>query len=78
MGRPPSDLEDYREWQRRLERYQTSDVNLDVFASRRVFLGPPFTAGSGGFATAFLSHRKRTLRCRSGQSRMGHCSCPYH
>jgi hypothetical protein len=31
MGRPASDLEDYREWQRRLERYQTSDVNLDVF-----------------------------------------------
>lgn len=31
MGRPPSDLEDYREWQRRLERYQASDVSLDVF-----------------------------------------------
>ena len=31
MGRPPSDLEDYREWQRRLERYQTSELNLDVF-----------------------------------------------
>ena len=34
MGRPPSDLEDYREWQRRLERYQTSDLNLDVFCLR--------------------------------------------
>ena len=31
MGRPPSDLDDYREWQRRLERYQTSELNLDVF-----------------------------------------------
>jgi hypothetical protein len=31
MGRPPSNLEDYREWQRRLERYQTSEVDLDVF-----------------------------------------------
>ncbi len=31
MGRPPSDLEDYRQWQRRLERYQTSELNLDVF-----------------------------------------------
>ena len=31
MGRPPSPLEDYREWQRRLERYQTSDVSLDLF-----------------------------------------------
>ena len=31
MGRPPSDLEDYREWQRRLERYQTSQLDLGVF-----------------------------------------------
>ena len=31
MGRPPSVVEDYREWQRRLERYQTHEVNLDVF-----------------------------------------------
>jgi hypothetical protein len=31
MGRPPSDLEDYRQWQQRLERYQTTEMNLDVF-----------------------------------------------
>ena len=31
MGRPPSMVEDYREWQRRLERYQTSETSLDVF-----------------------------------------------
>ena len=31
MGRPPSALEDYSEWQGRLERYQTSEVNLDLF-----------------------------------------------
>ena len=31
MGRPPSMVEDYREWQRRLERYQTSEASLDVF-----------------------------------------------
>jgi len=31
MGRPPSVVEDYREWQRRLERYQTSKTGLDVF-----------------------------------------------
>jgi hypothetical protein len=31
MGRPPSIVEDYREWERRLERYQTHEVNLDVF-----------------------------------------------
>ena len=31
MGRPPSIVEDYREWERRLERYQTHEVNLDMF-----------------------------------------------
>ena len=31
MGRPPSAVEEYREWQGRLARYQASEVNLDVF-----------------------------------------------
>lgn len=31
MGRPPSIVEDYREWQGRLERYQAHEVNLDLF-----------------------------------------------
>ena len=31
MGRRPSIVEDYREWQCRLERYQTSEASLDVF-----------------------------------------------
>ena len=31
MGRPPSVVEDYREWERRLERYQANAVSLDVF-----------------------------------------------
>ncbi len=31
MGRPPSMVEDFREWQRRLERYQMNAASLDVF-----------------------------------------------
>ena len=31
MGRPPNDLDDYLEWQARLERRQSRDVDLDVF-----------------------------------------------
>ena len=31
MGRPPSVVEDFREWQRRLERFQTNESSLDVF-----------------------------------------------
>ncbi len=31
MGRPPSDMDDYVEWQGRLERFQVSDVDLNLF-----------------------------------------------
>jgi transposase-like protein len=31
MGRPASVIEDYREWERRLERYRSNEANLDVF-----------------------------------------------
>ena len=31
MGRPPSPLDDYREWQQRLERYAGSDLSLELF-----------------------------------------------
>lgn len=31
MGRPPSDLDEYLDWQERLESYQSSGLELDVF-----------------------------------------------
>lgn len=31
MGRPPSDLDDYLEWQQRLESLKQSGLSLDVF-----------------------------------------------
>ncbi len=31
MGRPPSDLDDYLDWQERLENYQASGLEVDVF-----------------------------------------------
>ena len=31
MGRPASDLQDYLEWQRRLEHFQSSELDLNVF-----------------------------------------------
>ncbi len=31
MGRPPCDLEDYREWQQRLESHKKSDVDVGLF-----------------------------------------------
>ena len=31
MGRPPSDLDDYLDWQERLENYKASDLEVDVF-----------------------------------------------
>jgi len=31
MGRPPSDLDDYLDWQERLESYRASGLGVDVF-----------------------------------------------
>ncbi len=31
MGRPPSDLDDYFDWQERLENYKASGLEVDVF-----------------------------------------------
>ncbi len=31
MGRPPSDLDDYFDWQERLENYKASDLEVDMF-----------------------------------------------
>ncbi len=31
MGRPPSDLDDYLDWQERLESYRASGLEIDVF-----------------------------------------------
>src|SRR4051812_36601047 len=37
MGRPPSDLDDYLEWQQRLESQKESGLSLDVFCLRECF-----------------------------------------
>ena len=34
MGRPPSDLDDFLDWQERLESYKASGLDLDVFCLR--------------------------------------------
>ena len=31
MGRPPSDLDDYLDWQERLESYKASGLEVDVY-----------------------------------------------
>ncbi len=31
MGRPPSDLDEYLDWQERLERFKASGLDVDVF-----------------------------------------------
>jgi transposase-like protein len=34
MGRPPADLDDYLDWQERLESYRASGVSVDLFCLR--------------------------------------------
>jgi hypothetical protein len=65
MGRPPSIIEDYREWQCRLERYQTHEVNLDVFClqegvSRSTFYRWKRRLDNGGFR--FVSRVDELMR----------------
>ncbi len=31
MGRPPNDLDEYLDWQQRLESFQASDLSIEVF-----------------------------------------------
>jgi len=31
MGRPPSDLDDYLEWQQKLQQFKESDLSVEVF-----------------------------------------------
>ena len=57
MGRPPSIIEDYREWQRRLERYQTHEVNLDVFCLQE-----------GVSRSTFFRWKRRTKAIRAPRS----------
>jgi hypothetical protein len=44
MGRPPSDLDEYLDWQERLESFQASGLEIDVFCLKE-----------GGFAIDLLS-----------------------
>jgi transposase-like protein len=34
MGRPPSDLDDYLDWQQRIESHKTSGLGIDDFCAR--------------------------------------------
>ncbi len=48
MGRPPSDLDEYLDWQERLESFQASGLTSTCFASRKEFLDRPSIAGRNG------------------------------
>ena len=80
MGCPPSDLEDYRQWQQRLQRYQTTEMNLDVFClqegvSRSTFYRWKQRLDEDLVATS-RSRPRRTPLSTNGPRRTSRCSCP--
>ena len=76
MGRPPSVVEDYREWQRRLERYHTSEASLDVFCLQEGVSRSTFYRWkrrlSGGFPEP---PEVDSAECQRSES-PSRCSCP--
>ena len=55
MGRPSSDLEDYRGWRQRLERYQTTEIEFEEQRQE----APDLVHDRA--AVHFLSHRRQSL-----------------
>ncbi len=70
MGRPPSDLDDYLEWQLRLENQKACGLTSTTSASKKVFQSPRSTAGPIDFATAFRrrSQAKKSIEKRLNQA----------
>ncbi len=47
MGRPPSDLDDYLDWQERLENYRASGLEVSVFCLQEGFSPTTFYKWAG-------------------------------
>jgi transposase-like protein len=72
MGRPPSDLDDYLDWQERLESYKASGLSLDEFCLREGVSRSTFYRWldrlKDGLPESMVAEKEARERAESGQA----------
>jgi len=71
MGRPPSDLDEYLDWQRRLESFQASGLEIDVFCLQEGISRSTFYRWKerlkGGIPDALVAEKEARDRAESAE-----------
>ena len=72
MGRPPSGLDDYLDWQERLENYKASGLEVDVFCLQEGVSRTSFYKWVGqlkdGIPESMLAEKVARERAESGEA----------
>ena len=72
MGRPPSDLDDYLDWQERLESYKASGLEVDVFCLQEGVSRSTFYRWvdrlKNGIPESMVAEKANRQRAESGQA----------
>ena len=72
MGRPPSDLDDYLDWQERLENYKASGLEVSVFCLQEGFSPTTFYKWAGrlkaGIPESMVVEKAARERAESGEA----------
>jgi hypothetical protein len=72
MGRPPSDLDDYLEWQERLENYKASGLEVSVFCLQEGFSPTTFYKWAGrlkaGIPESMVVEKAARERAETGKA----------
>jgi len=72
MGRPPSDLDDYLDWQERLESYRASGLEIDVFCLQEGVSRSTFYRWvdrlKDGIPEAMVAEKAARQRAESGEA----------
>jgi hypothetical protein len=72
MGRPPSDLDDYLEWKKRLENYKASGLEVEVFCLQEGVSRTTFYKWAGrlkdGIPETMVAEKSARERADSGKA----------
>ena len=72
MGRPPSDLDEYLDWQERLKNYRASDLDIELFCLQEGVSKSTFyrwkSRLQGGVPASMLEEQAARERAESGEA----------